>query len=147
VKWDRQRRWEDVAVDDELPALSFPLSVRRLVVAAGATRDFNPAHHDSEVARAGGAPDMYANTIFLLGMWERALREFIGLQGTIRRLGGGRMRAFNVPGDVLVVRGRVTRKWRDGALALLEIDVWTDNGERISVGPGTATVTLPAGDA
>jgi hypothetical protein len=34
------------------------------VMAAGANRDFNAIHHNAEVARATGAPDIYANTLF-----------------------------------------------------------------------------------
>jgi hypothetical protein len=53
---------------EALAPLAFPLSVYRLVVAAGANRDFNAIHHNSDYARATGAPDMYANTLFLQGM-------------------------------------------------------------------------------
>ena len=109
MDWSVQRHWEDVQEGDELPAVAFPLSVYRLVVEAGANRDFNSIHHNSEFARASGAPEMYANTGFLLGMWERALREFIGLDGTIRRIAGFRMKRFNTVGRTVTVRGKVTR--------------------------------------
>src|SRR5882757_10213967 len=90
MDWSTQRYWEDIAEGDEIPAVSFPLSVYRLVVEAGANRDFNSIHHSSEYARASGAPEMYANTGFLLGMWERTVREFIGLRGSIRHIAGFR---------------------------------------------------------
>jgi hypothetical protein len=47
-----------------LEPLAFPLTAYRLVMAAGANRDFNAIHHNAEVARATGAPDIYANTLF-----------------------------------------------------------------------------------
>jgi len=142
VDWTSQRHWEDIAEGDELAPVIFPLTVYRLVVAAGATRDFNAIHHNSEFAKASGAPEMYANTTFLLGMWERAIREFIGLRGRIRAIRGFRMTSFNVAGSTVTVRGRVARTWIDGDAGLAELDLWSEN-DGVSVGPGTVTVSLP----
>ena len=147
MDWSVQRHWEDVQEGDELPPVAFPLSVYRLVVEAGANRDFNSIHHNSEFARASGAPEMYANTGFLLGMWERALREFIGLNGTIRRIAGFRMKKFNTVGETVTVRGRVVRKWLEDGDARLEIEMWSELGDDVTVGPGTVTVALPAREA
>jgi acyl dehydratase len=143
MDWSVQRRWEDVQEGDELPALVFPLSVFRLVVEAGANRDFNSIHHNSEFAKASGAPEMYANTGFLLGMWERTVREFIGLDGTIRRIAGFRMRRFNTVGETVVVRGNVARKWREDGNGLVDLELWSEAGDAVTVGPGTVTVTIP----
>ena len=143
MDWNVQRYWEDVEEGAEVPAVSFPLSVYRLVVEAGANRDFNSIHHNSEYARASGAPEMYANTGFLLGMWERTVREFIGLSGAIRRIAGFRMRRFNTVGHTVVVHGRVKSKRREGGDALVELEVWSELGDDITVGPGIVTVALP----
>jgi acyl dehydratase len=139
----KQRCWEDVAEGEELPPLRFPLTVFRLVAAAGATRDYNAIHHNTEIAQASGAPEMYANTLFLLGMWERSVREYIGLDGRIRRIAGARMRSFNTVGDEVIVRGRVVGKRLEERAGIVELEVWTENRNGISVGPGTVTVTMP----
>lgn len=146
VDWRIQRYWQDVEEGDEIPAVAFPLTVYRLVVEAGANRDFNSIHHNSELARASGAPEMYANTGFLLGMWERALREFIGLDGTIRRISGFRMKRFSTVGHTVTVRGRVVRKWREDGDALVDLELWSEVSGEVNVGPGTVTVTLPVRD-
>jgi len=143
MDWSAQRRWEDVKEGDDVPAVSFPLTVYRLVVEAGANRDFNAIHHNSEVARASGAPEMYANTGFLLGMWERAIREFAGLDGAVRRISGFRMRRFNTVGQTVVVRGTVAAKRREGDEALVDLELWSEVGGEVTVGPGTVTVALP----
>ncbi len=137
------RYWDDIAIGDTLGPLAFPLSLYRLVMAAGANRDFNAIHHNSEMARASGASDAYANYNFLLGMWERALREFTGPLGVLRQVRGLRMKSFNVVGDTPVVRGEVLRTWIEEGQALIELSVYTDNAGRISVGPGTAVVAMP----
>ena len=143
MDWSTQRYWEDVAEGDEVPAVEFPLSVYRLVVEAGANRDFNSIHHNTEYARKTGAPEMYANTIFLQGMWERTVREFIGLAGVMKSLKGFRMKIFNTAGDTVVTKGVVKRKWHEGQEALVELQIWSENSKGISVGPGSVVVALP----
>lgn len=138
-----QRHWDDVNEGDVLPPLRFPLTVYRLVMVAGGNRDFNAIHHNSEVARAGGAPDMYANTLFLQNMWEKLAREYIGLAGTIRRISGFQMKSFNAAGDTVVVQGRVKRRWREADAGLAELEVWSENRTGLSVGPGRIVVSLP----
>lgn len=143
VIWDRQRCWEDLTVGQPVPAVRFPLSVYRLVVAAGANRDFNSIHHNSDWARASGAPDMYANVLFLQGMWERCVREFIGVGGVIRQLSGFRMGSFNTVGDIITVQGSVARVWEEGDAGVAELRMWSQNRHGISVGPGMVTVRVP----
>jgi len=138
-----QHHWDDVVEGEAIATVEFPLSVYRLVMAAGANRDFNSIHHNSELARASGAPDMYANSLFLQGMWERAVRGYIGLAGVIRRQSGFQMKIFNTVGDTVVVKGKVERKWRDGDAGLVELSVWSENAKGVSVGPGRIVATLP----
>ena len=147
MDWTQQRYWEDVTEGEPLPVLKFPLTIYRLVMSAGATRDYNAIHHNSEFAKKSGAPDMYANGLLLQAMWERSVREVIGLAGVIRALRGFRMRIFNTVGDTVVVNGRVKRKWREGKDALIEIEMWSENSKGVSVGPGSMIVTLPSRSA
>lgn len=147
MDWTKQRYWEDVTEGETLPVLKFPLTIYRLVMSAGATRDYNAIHHNSEFAKKSGAPDMYANGLLLQAMWERSVREFIGLAGVIRALRGFRMKIFNTVGDTVVVNGRVKRKWREGRDAFVEIEMWSENSKGVSVGPGSMIVTLPSRSA
>jgi hypothetical protein len=112
-------------------------------MAAGANRDFNAIQHNAEVARATGAPDIYANTLLLQGMWERAVRQFIGLNGVILRQSGFQMRIFNCPGDTVTVRGRVERAWIEDGAGLVDIEIWSENAQGTSVGPGRVRASLP----
>lgn len=138
-----QRHFEDVAVGDELEPVDFPLSVYRLVMAAGSNRDFNSIHHNTEYARATGAPEMYANTLFLLGMWERAVRDYIGLAGTVVSIKGFRMGRFNTVGDTTQVQGRVVSTRINDSAGLVELELRSTNSLGVTVGPGQVLVTLP----
>jgi acyl dehydratase len=138
-----QRSFGDVAVGEELPPVEFPLTVYRLVVAAGGNRDFNSIHHNTAYAQATGAPEMYASTFILMGMWERLVRDYIGPAGTIRSIRDFRMRRFNLVGSVVEVRGRVRDARRDGAHGIVTLEVESLVDGQVTVGPGTVEVTLP----
>ena len=92
---------------DTLLEITIPITLHRLVMEAGANRDLSMIHHDSKVAQATGAPDVYANTFFLMGMFERQLREFIGVTGRIKKIGPMQMKTFNCVGDVLVFKATI----------------------------------------
>jgi acyl dehydratase len=134
-----QRHLSDVSVGEELTPVSFPITVYRLVMEAGANRDFNSIHHNTEYAQATGAREMYANTMFLLGMWERAIRDWIGPAGKIHSITGFRMRSFNYVGDTTTVTGKVAEV--DGTL--VRIEMTSSNSTGVTVGPGVVTVSLP----
>ncbi len=144
LRMSTQKYWDDVQEGEQLTPQVFPLSVYRLVVEAGANRDFNAIHHNSEYAQASGAPEMYANTLFLQGMWEKTVRNYIGLAGQLHQLKGFRMGIFNCAGDSVTVKGEVTRKWQDGGRHYVEIKMWSENAKGVSVGPGAIVASLPA---
>jgi acyl dehydratase len=138
------RYFEDVSVGDSLPSLSFPLTVYRLVMAAGSNRDFNSIHHNSEYAQRTGAKDMYANTSFLMSSWERCVRDWIGVEGTIRGIRGFRMRSFNHVGDTMHVHAAVqATRLGEGGVGLVEIGIRCEGSGGVTVGPGVVEVTLP----
>ncbi len=142
--WSAQLYFEDVKEGDEVPQVAFPITVQRLVMEAGANRDFNGIHHNREIARSYGAPDMFCNNYFLQAMWERTVREYIGLRGVIRKIGPFRMRIFNPVGDTVVVKGHVLRKYQQDGRNVVELKMWSENSRGISVGPGPVVVTLPS---
>lgn len=142
-KWSHQRCFEDASVGHELEPVAFALPVYRLVMAAAASRDFNSIHHNAEYARGTGAPDMYANNTFLQGMWERAVREYIGLAGTIVSLRGFRIKQFCTAGETVTVLAEIARVWRKDGVGHVEITVWSEISAGVAVGPGAVTATLP----
>ena len=144
IDWDRQRWFEDVNEGDIVPPVVTNITVQRLVIEAGANRDFTPIHHNTEIAQGQGAPEMYANNVFIQGMWERAVREFIGLAGTVRKVGPFRMRIFNPVGEPVVTRGTVVRKWQEGGENFVELEMLSEHARGVSVGPGPVVVTVPS---
>lgn len=144
VDWSRQRYWQDVTVGDQIEPLRMNLTIARLVVEAGGNRDFNQIHHNTPVSKATGAPEMYANNVFIQSWWERAVREYIGLGGRFKKTGPFRMRVFNTVGECAVTSGTVTKKWEENGEHLVEIEVKTETSQGITVGPGPVVATLPS---
>ncbi|MFJ3212674.1 hotdog family protein [Streptomyces flaveolus] len=132
---------KDVTVGQEIEPVAFPITVYRLVMEAGANRDFNSIHHNSQYAQRTGAPEMYANTGFLMGMWERAVRDWTGPGGQLTALRGFRMGRFNLVGNTITVRGAVTATDPDTGRVTLRVHCEDDDG--ITVGPGEVDVLLP----
>ena len=115
----------DISVGDELPPITIPITLQRLVMEAGANRDLSLIHHDSNVARATGAPDAFANTYFLLGMFERLMREWAGPEPRVRKIGPLRMMIFNAVGDTIEFRGKVESV--DEKTSAVGLDMWVES--------------------
>jgi acyl dehydratase len=142
--WTKQRFYEDVSEGDEVAPVTFNMTVQRLVIEAGANRDFNPVHHNTRLAEASGAPEMFANNTFVLGCWERTVREYIGLDGKIKKLGPFRIRTFSPVGEAVVCSGTVKRKYQEGGENLVELEIQATHSKGIASGPGPVVVSLPS---
>ena len=128
LDWSRQRRFGELSLGEETHSFQLPLTLQRLVMEAGANRDFSLIHHDREAARATGAPDAYANAFLLLGLFERLTREWGGLRARIEKLGPMTMRTFNAAGDLLSVKGRVAQLDPTRRAAGLELWIESQRG-------------------
>ena len=125
-------RPSELRVGAELPAISIPITLQRLVMEAGANRDFSLIHHDGNVARATGAPDAFANTYFLMGMFERLMRDWAGPSARIRKIGPLRMMIFNAVGDTVAFEGQVESVDESAGLVTLDLWVQSDRGKTVT---------------
>ncbi len=132
----------EIAVGDALPP--FELAVTSTVIVAGAiaSRDFMPAHHDAEFARAQGAPDLFMNILTTNGYVARFVTDWAGPEARLRNI-KIRLGAPSVPGKPLRFTGEVARASREGDECVIEVAVRaaTDLGDHAT---GTVELTLPA---
>jgi acyl dehydratase len=129
-----------VSVGDEIEPVSIPITLQRLVMEAGANRDFSLIHHDCDVARATGASDAYANTFFIAGMFERLLRNWMGPTGFLNKISTLRMSNFIIVGDLAEFSATVTAVDAASTKVDLDLSASTANGTCVTA---NATVTLP----
>ena len=107
IDWKSNLNVDEIKVGDVLPAISIPITLQRLVMEAQGNYDLSLMHHDKRAALTVGASDAFANTFFLIGMYERLLREWAGNEMRIKRIGNMRMTSFNVVDDVTTFSGSV----------------------------------------
>src|SRR5581483_4416959 len=89
-----------------------------------------------------GAPDPYANTMLLQAVFEATVRQWMGLEGRLRRLGFS-MRSFATAGAVLSGHGRVRGTQPADGGGFVDLEIWAESGGTRAAA-GSATVWLPA---
>lgn len=138
--------WDDIAEGADLPGFDYELSMLRLVAFVRATGLYDYVHHDPDYARAVGIKDAFAATPHIGGLFCRAVTDWTGPLGLIRRI-EFRMTGQSLRGDTLVVTGKVTGKHRaaDGS-GLVDIDLNIATGSADSVAAAKVTVVLPTAD-
>ncbi|TKT74525.1 hypothetical protein [Aquamicrobium sp. LC103] len=105
---------EPTRVDEIVPGASFGtstlhLSLHRLIMIAGANRDFALSHSDNEAARQAGAPAAFADVMLCFTLFERLLLQWSGPRGRVKRLGPFKIRDFVTCGQDSVTTGTIIR--------------------------------------
>jgi acyl dehydratase len=130
-----------VAVGDELPVFELPVTSTVIVAGAIASRDFMPAHHDADFARAQGAPHMFMNILTTNGYVARFVTDWAGPEAKLRSI-KIRLGAPAIPGKALRFTGRVEKVNDEGDERVIEVAVRAANdlGDHAT---GTVAVGVP----
>jgi acyl dehydratase len=122
----------EVAVGDELPEQTFPVTRADLVRYAGASGDFNPIHWNERVATEVGLPGVIAHGMLTMGLAARAVSAWAGDPGALVEYTVRFGRPVVVPDDgtgaEITVRGRVAAL--DAGRARVDLTV-TSAGEKV----------------
>ncbi|WP_127468283.1 MaoC/PaaZ C-terminal domain-containing protein [Streptomyces sp. B27] len=109
-------------VGDALPPLEIPVTRTLIVAGAIASRDYQDVHHDAELAREKGSPDIFMNILTTNGLVGRYITDHFGPATVLRKV-AIRLGVPNYPGDLLRLTGRITTV--DGGNR-----TYTDSGNR-----------------
>ncbi|KKZ70152.1 MaoC family dehydratase [Streptomyces showdoensis] len=123
---------------DELAPLVVPITRTLIVAGAVASRDYQDVHHDAELARAKGSPDIFMNILTTNGLVGRYITDRFGPGAVLRKV-AIRLGAPNYPGDTMTLTGTVTEV--DGGTVLVRVVGANGLGHHVT---GTVTVELPA---
>ncbi|MCD2465656.1 MaoC family dehydratase [Streptomyces sp. MBT42] len=121
---------------DELPPLTIPITRTLIVAGAVASRDYQDVHHDAELAREKGSPDIFMNILTTNGLVGRYITDHFGPRAVLRRV-AIRLGAPNHPGDTMVLTGTVTEV--DGDTAHVRVVGANGIGHHVT---GTVTVEV-----
>ncbi|CAM5453603.1 beta-hydroxyacyl-ACP dehydratase [Streptomyces tanashiensis] len=121
---------------DELPPLRIPITRTLIVAGAVASRDYQDVHHDAELAREKGSPDIFMNILTTNGLVGRYITDHFGPRAVLRRV-AIRLGAPNHPGDTMVLTGTITEV--DGDTASVRVVGANGLGNHVT---GTVTVEV-----
>ncbi|MGW8883397.1 MaoC/PaaZ C-terminal domain-containing protein [Streptomyces sp. NPDC055749] len=141
-------------VGEELVPLEIAVTRTLIVAGAVASRDYQDVHHDAELAREKGSPDIFMNILTTNGLVGRFITDRFGPSAVLRKV-AIRLGAPNYPGDTMVLSGTVVAVTgaADSAAAteavevddIVEVEVVGANGLGRHVS-GRVTLALPAVD-
>ncbi|MYS91579.1 MULTISPECIES: MaoC family dehydratase [Streptomyces] len=125
---------------DRLPPLEIPVTRTLIVAGAIASRDYQDVHHDPELARQKGSPDIFMNILTTNGLVGRYVTDHFGPRAELRRV-AIRLGAPNHPGDTMVLTGTVEEV--DGDMVTVRVVGANGIGKHVT-GTVTVTVRVPA---
>ena len=136
--------YEDVKEGDDLPGFAIDYNPTQVVLSVSGSQDYNVAHHDVEIVRHDGRPDVFAMNSFLLSLCTRVVTDWCGNEGWLKKF-RMEIRRMNLVGEILTFKGKVTgKRVDDDGQHLTELDVWCENPrDGVSV-PCRAEVILPS---
>lgn len=133
--------WEDVEVGSEIPQLIKHPTTEQLVRWAGAAEDYYPGHYDKDFALSQGFPGVTVHGKLKYAFLAQMIIDWIGDRGLLRKLRVS-YRRMDFPGEPIVCKGRVTRKYIEDSEQFVECEVWTENPRGERTAQGAATIIL-----
>ncbi|MFC3573390.1 MaoC family dehydratase [Streptomyces yaanensis] len=130
-----------VRAGTQLPPLEIEITRTLIVAGAIASRDYQDVHHDAELARRKGSPDIFMNILTTNGLVGRYVTDHFGPDAVLRKV-AIRLGAPNHPGDTMVLTGTVEEV--DGNTVTVKVVGANGIGRHVT---GTVTVTVPGGGA
>lgn len=137
------RRYEEVAVGEELPLWPIDVTTRLVVGGAIATRDFEDIHHEVAAAKRAGLKDLFMNVLTSNGLCSRYLGDWAGPEARVTGV-EIRLGTSNVVGDTMCLSASVVDKQVVDGKGVITLNLRGSNsmGDHVK---GTATMELPSG--
>jgi acyl dehydratase len=137
----------EIGVGDVLPVLSIPITAQKIISAAAATRDWQPIHHDHELAIKSGLRGIILNAPSQTGWISKYITDWAGSQAQIKKL-SFKMKDSVCPGDVMSLNGTVMAVDRHdsddcSATVAVTVSVEISAGEKLKTSV-TVQFTLPS---
>ena len=137
--------YEDIAVGSEITPLVKQPTTRQLVMWAGASGDFNAIHYDKDFALERGLPGVVVHGQLAGCFLGQMVTDWLGEKGSLKKLSLS-YKGMNFPGEPLICKGVVTKKYREDDQHFVVLSIWAENPRGGKTLSGTAIVTLPSRD-
>ncbi|MDM8000928.1 MAG: MaoC/PaaZ C-terminal domain-containing protein [Dehalococcoidia bacterium] len=134
--------FDDVKEGQEIPTLEKTPTTRTLVQWAGASGDFFELHYDKDFAKSMGYPNVLVHGRLEAAYLTQLLTDWIGEKGVLKKM-SVQYRGNAFPGQKLLCKGKVTKKYQKDGENLVELEIFVENPEGQKITPGSAIVALP----
>ena len=135
-------KWAQLKVGDALPSFTTaPISRLTLALYCGASGDHNPMHVDSDFAKAGGSPDVFAHGMLSMAYLSRLLTQWVPQQQL--RDYGVRFVAITQVSEAITCSGTVTELFEAAGERRARLSLQTTNQHGQVKLNGDAVIALP----
>lgn len=134
--------FEDVEVGQEVPVFVRKTGIMEFNRFAAANEEFVPFHMEDEPAKRFGVGGVFGMGNLRFAYLHNMLMHWMGQDGWIKKL-SCQYRGYNMKDQTITAFGKVTKKYEEGGLHLVELEVGVRNEAGDNQAPGTAVVALP----
>jgi len=138
-----QLYYEYIMVGSEITPLVKQPTTRQLVRWAGASGDYYEIHYDKDFAQSNGLPGIIVHGQLAYSFLGQLMTDWIGEQGILRKLTCS-YKGMNFPGEPLVCKGKVIKKYVEDGEHCVECNIWAENVKGEKTITGMALVIMPA---
>ncbi len=138
-----QLYYEDIVVGSEIIPLIKQPTTRQLVMWAGASGDYYPIHYDKDFAQSKGLPGVIVHGQLIGCFLGQLVTDWAGEQGSLRKITCS-YKSVNFPGQTLICKGKVNKKYVEDSEYYVECNLWVENTKGEKTTSGKALVTFPA---
>ena len=134
--------WSRVVEGATIPAVVDVITSRRVIMNPGATGDYFPGHWDPDYARRQGQRAIYANSLHVFGLLDRAVTEWAGPRSCLLRR-DVRLHSSMDAGDPVCVAGVIVGTRVDDDTCVVDLDLTLTNQDDDTICTARSTVRLP----
>ena len=138
-----QLYYEDITVGSELTPLVKQPTTRQLVMWAGASGDYYQIHYDKDFAQNRGLPGVIVHGQLVCGFLGQLMTDWMGELGTLRKLTCN-YRSMNFPGEVLICKGKINKKYVEDGEHCVVCNIWAENMKGEKTVSGRAIIIMPS---
>ena len=142
----KQLYYEDIAVGSEITPLSKQPTTRQLVMWAGASGDYYQIHYDKGFAQSQGLPGVIVHGQLVCSFLGQLLADWMGELGSLRKLTCS-YRGMNFPGEALICKGEVNKKYVEDGDHCVACSIWAENSKGEKTVSGRAVIIMPSRDS
>ena len=138
-----QLYYEDIVVGSEITPLLKQPTTRQLVMWAGASGDYYAIHYDKNFAQSKGLPGVIVHGQLVGCFLGQLMTDWMGEQGSLRKLTCS-YKSVNFPGEALICKGKVSKKYIEDGEHYVECNLWVENANGEKTVSGKAVIIMPA---